>query len=211
MRPTRDETGLALAHVWAQRATCARRKVGCVLFDADGYQLSAGYNGPAAGEPHCVDHPCPGAGLPSGTGLDECEALHAEWNAVARCADVRLIHTCYVTSSPCVACAKILLGTGCRRVVFAEAYPQPRAELIWRNAGREWVQLPTFEGSWQPMVTAPKDGTHVLVSFNGLVGSAYWGRTRYNDQRWCGAPGGDLYYDERELVGWKPAPEPVPA
>ncbi len=143
-RPTRDETGLALARVWAARGTCARRKVGCVLFDADGYQLSAGYNGPASGEIHCVDHPCPGIGLPSGTELRKCEAIHAEMNAIARCADVRRIHTCYVTSSPCEDCVKSLMGTGCRRIVFAEEYPHPEAKARWlRNgaAAREWMQL----------------------------------------------------------------------
>lgn len=140
-RPSRDETGIALARVWAQRGTCVRRQVGCVLFDADGYQLSAGYNGPAAGEPHCVDHPCPGADFASGTGLDECVALHAEWGAIARCADIRRIHTCYVTSSPCVTCVKMLLGTGCQRIVFVELYPHPEAERMWVNNGRVWVQL----------------------------------------------------------------------
>ena len=63
-RPSRDATGIALAKVWATRGTCARRRVGAVLFDADGYQLAAGYNGPAAGEPHCTERPCPGAGWP---------------------------------------------------------------------------------------------------------------------------------------------------
>lgn len=141
-RPSRDETGLALAHVWALRGTCARRQVGCVLFDADGYALSAGYNGPAAGEPHCVDHPCRGTALASGTGLDECEALHAEWGAVARCADIRRIYTCYVTASPCVTCVKILAGTGCRRIVFTEDYPHQAARLMWLSRlGCEWVRM----------------------------------------------------------------------
>jgi len=144
-RPTRDETGLALALVWAKRGTCARRRVGCVLFDADGYQLAAGYNGPAADEPHCVDRPCPGASLPSGTGLEACQALHAEWNALQRCPDVRLIHTCYVTSSPCVTCTKMLMNTGCHRIVFAERYAHDeKAAELWRRyrPSREWIHLP---------------------------------------------------------------------
>lgn len=141
LRPNRDETGLELAAVWAKRGTCRRRKVGCVLFDADGYQLSAGYNGPASGEPHCVDFPCPGANLPSGSGLDECLALHAELNALSRCADVRLIDTCYVTCSPCVTCVRYLLNTACRRIVFEEEYPHPAARDRWLAAGRVWIQL----------------------------------------------------------------------
>ena len=148
-RPTRDETGLALAHVWAKRGTCARRQVGCVLFDIDGYQLSAGYNGPPSGELHCIDHPCDGAAFRSGFGLDECEAIHAEVGAVARCADIRRVHTCYVTVSPCVSCVKILATTGALRIVFSEEYPQPEAKFRWLRRGAdltpnpyEWVQIP---------------------------------------------------------------------
>jgi dCMP deaminase len=150
VRPARDDTGIELASVWAERGTCARRRVGCVLFDADGYQLASGYNGPHAGAAHCTEHPCRGAGLPSGTGLDECEALHAEWNALARCADVRAIHTCYVTASPCVTCVKMLLGTGCRRIVFVEEYPHLEAKTRWLQAGREWVQTTRRQRADQP-------------------------------------------------------------
>lgn len=141
MRITRDELGLELAAVWAKRGTCARRRVGCVLVDADGYQLSAGYNGPASGEAHCTEHPCPGAGLPSGTGLDKCEAIHAEANALLRCPDVRLIHTAYVTASPCVHCVKLLMNTGCRLIVFSERYAHDdTARTLWtKNAEREWI------------------------------------------------------------------------
>ena len=144
-RPTRDETGLELICAWARRATCARRRVGCVLFDRDGFQVGEGYNGPAAGEPHCVDHPCPGAGLPSGTGLDACEAIHAEANALIRCRDVRAIHTCYVSASPCVGCVKLLMNTGCQRIVFAERYAHnDAARDLWirSRADRSWVHQP---------------------------------------------------------------------
>lgn len=141
-RPTRDETGLALARVWAERGTCARRRVGCVLFDVDGYQLSAGYNGPEAGAMHCTDVPCAGAALPSGTGLDACEAQHAELGALIRCSDPRAIHTCYCTTAPCVNCTKALLSTACQRIVFIEGYPQAdAARSRWERAGREWLQL----------------------------------------------------------------------
>ena len=113
MRPSRDEWAQALARETARRATCLRRKVGCVLLSARGHVLATGYNGVAMGMPHCDErldltacwcpdprvmnprcpfhlaaagkplppefpNACPGAGLPSGTGLDLCEAVHAE-------------------------------------------------------------------------------------------------------------------------------------
>lgn len=141
----RDQLGLALAATWALRGTCARRQVGCVLVDRDGYQLSSGYNGPASGQPHCVEDPCAGAGLPSGTGLDACEAVHAEENALLRCADVRLIHTCYVTVSPCVSCVKKLLNTSCERIVFRDPYAHDEAaRRLWLRGprSRSWTRHP---------------------------------------------------------------------
>lgn len=141
-RPSREVVALRLAADWSLLGTCVRRRVGCVLFDADGFQLSSGYNGPAAGEPHCADHPCPGADCPSGTGLDECWAIHAEVNALIRCPDPRRIHTAYVTDSPCVHCVKALLNTACRRIVFARRYAHDTtSSALWLRAGRDWVHL----------------------------------------------------------------------
>lgn len=141
VRLTRDQWGLAMAWTTSRRGTCRRRQVGCVLLDADGFVLATGYNGRAAGLTHCLDEPCAGAGAPSGQDLDRCEAIHAEQNALLRCQDVRRVHTCYVTTSPCLTCVKLLLNTGCRRIVFTQNYPQPAAEQLWLGAGREWMQM----------------------------------------------------------------------
>lgn len=134
------------------RGSCLRRKVGCVLVSEDRRILSTGYNGKAAGLPNCDDanpfegklHPnaCPGAFSPSGTNLGGCRALHSEWNALLYCSDVRAIHTAYVTASPCITCVELLLGTGCKRVVFSEIYPHSESQDRWLDAGREWVYLP---------------------------------------------------------------------
>jgi dCMP deaminase len=142
-RPSREEYFLAIAALVATRSTCLRRAVGCVLVDARGHVLATGYNGVARGLPHCNAHDpfdetgypnaCVGARSPSGTDLDRCEAIHAEANAVLQCRDAWSIDTAYVTAAPCVACAKLLLNTATRRVVFAEAYPG--AEALWEAAG----------------------------------------------------------------------------
>jgi dCMP deaminase len=140
-RISRDVLGLRLAENWALRGTCHRRQVGCVLFDINGVELSSGYNGPAAGEPHCVDIPCPGANCPSGTGLELCEAIHAEANALLKCPDVRRVHVCYVTHSPCLHCVKLLLNTSCQRIVFNEPYAHDAAARgLWVRSGtsRTW-------------------------------------------------------------------------
>jgi dCMP deaminase len=145
IRPSRDDTGIAMARVWAARGTCGRRKVGCQLMDADGWPLSSGYNGPPAGADHCsADAPCAGFGAPSGTGLSACEAVHAEINALMRCSDVQQIHTCYVTASPCSECVKAICNTPCKRIVFAEEYGTEAghaalARSRWVLAGRSWI------------------------------------------------------------------------
>lgn len=161
-RLTRDQWGLGLAYVTAQRSTCLRRAVGCVLVNSDGHVLATGYNGVARGQPHCNEpgvrweprrmgtvkvfsgafpRACPGATSPSGTNLDGCGAIHAEQNALLQCADVMAVVTCYVTCSPCLTCVKMLLNTGCHRIVFDTIYPAPEAENLWTEAGRSWSQV----------------------------------------------------------------------
>lgn len=118
-----------------------RRQVGCVLVNARGHVLATGYNGRAAGLPHCSEgHPCAAASAPSGTGLDACEALHAEMNALLQCRDPWAIEIAYVTASPCVTCTKLLLNTTCRAVIFSEKYPHADAMRMWEETGRKWRQ-----------------------------------------------------------------------
>lgn len=151
MRTTRDQWAMEMVAATAKRSTCLRRNVGCVLLDVRGYILATGFNGVAAGQPHCNEwaedvacnamgflNACPGANSPSGTNLDGCEAIHAEQNAVSMCRDIWLIDTCYVSCSPCMSCVKMLLNTGCRRIVFAEPYAHSGAGELWTRAGRSW-------------------------------------------------------------------------
>ena len=171
MRPSKDQWAIELAQVTAKRATCCRRRVGCVLVNARGHVLATGYNGVAAGQPHCNEetgfnfiyangidptkqltgqatgrepvygNACEAAFVASGTQLDGCEAIHAEQNALLQCRDVYSIHTCYVTTSPCMTCVKLLLNTTCERIVFVEAYPHTAAQDLWVRAGRAWEKL----------------------------------------------------------------------
>ena len=140
MRPDLDTYFMSMAVLVASRATCPRRKVGSVLINTRGHVLATGYNGVAAGQTHCIDKPCPGANLPSGQGLDKCQALHGEQNALLQCRDVYQIDTAYVTASPCITCTKLFLNTSCRRIVFLEEYPHSDAKDLWVASGRDWVQ-----------------------------------------------------------------------
>lgn len=162
MRPSKDQWAMGLAQLTAQRATCLRRSVGAVLLNARGHVLATGYNGVASGLPHCneptehtcmgpdgrrvVDavvhvHACTGSKSPSGTDLDLCQAVHAEQNALLQCRDVYEIETAYTTTAPCITCCKLLLNTGCKRVVYLEDYVQPQAKALWLSSGRIWERL----------------------------------------------------------------------
>lgn len=142
-RPTFHSQWLCVALLVSTRGTCARRRAGCVLTDARGHVLSTGYNGPAAGLVHCTDVPCAGRQFPSGQGLDQCEAIHAEQNALIRCRQCNEIAHVYCTVSPCVTCVKMLLGTDATHIWFHERYAHDtEARRLWETAGRSWNHLP---------------------------------------------------------------------
>jgi len=141
-RPSQDEYFLGMAALVAMRGTCARRAVGCILVDKRNHVLATGYNGPPSGVTHCIDEPCPGAGEPSGEGLELCAAIHAEQNALLQCRDVWRIESAYCTASPCVTCTKLLMNTSCRRIVFTEHYPHPDARDMWTGGERIWKWCP---------------------------------------------------------------------
>lgn len=144
----KDLVWLRVAFEVSRLGTCPRRTVGCVLLDASGRVLSTGHNGGLPGAPHCIDVPCPGAEAKSGEGLDECDAIHAEQNAMIYCPFPSQIHTVYCTDSPCSSCVKLLLTAPAQRLVFARAYPHPYARSRWEDAGRKWDHVPVEPPSW---------------------------------------------------------------
>lgn len=169
-RPSTDEYFLRMAELVAQRGTCARRQVGCVLVDRHNHVLATGYNGVCRGAPHCnevesipnpdltspggalehwetatitrLKHPCPGATAQSGQSLHLCEAVHAEENALIQCRDIDAIYTVYATASPCVLCMRRLVGTGVQRIVFRQKYPHPESEDMAMGRKIDWIHLP---------------------------------------------------------------------
>lgn len=104
-----------MAHIWAENSYCRRRKVGAIIVK-DQMIISDGYNGTPSGfENVCEDE----------TGMTKPYVLHAEANAitkVARSNNSSEGSTLYITASPCVECAKLIIQAGIRRVVFNELY-----------------------------------------------------------------------------------------
>lgn len=140
-RPTVDEYFTIMAMHASSRGSCIRRRVGCILTNEYNHVLATGYNGPPAGEPNCTEHPCEGARLPSGTGLNLCKATHAEHNAIKQCKNIFNIETAYVTASPCNMCIDKLFATSCKRIVYLQEYPHSEGRLQWIERGRQidWI------------------------------------------------------------------------
>jgi len=137
----KDATFLKMAYTMAQLSTCARRSVGCILTDVNYRIIGSGYNGVPAGVVHCIDKPCRFHDHVHGS---SCFATHAETNAIAQCQNVSAIHTVFTTSFPCIECFKLIMNTGCKRIVFDRDYPATRELVEELNASRtiEFVQLP---------------------------------------------------------------------
>ena len=109
LRPGWDTYFMKIAHVASTRTNCMKRAVGCVLV-RDNRIIATGYNGTPFGMKNCNKGGCPrcNSNAKSGTGLDECLCNHAETNAVIESGRVKGA-TCYVTTKPCLNCAKCLV------------------------------------------------------------------------------------------------------
>lgn len=133
-RISRDELNILMARVMAQRSTCKRKKVGCIIV-LDGRIISTGYAGAPSGLPHCTEVGCE-------TGPDGgcIRTSHAEAGAIAFAAR-RGISTegasIYVTLSPCLTCSKLIINAGIKRLVYLEEYRDNSGLVMMRRAGIE--------------------------------------------------------------------------
>ncbi len=131
-----DERYLRMASIWAENSYCQRRKVGALIV-RDKMIISDGYNGTPSGfENICEDE----------NNITKPYVLHAEANAitkVARSNNSSEGATLYVTSSPCIECAKLIIQAGIKRVVYSEKYRiEDGINLLKRaNIEVEYVEL----------------------------------------------------------------------
>ncbi len=123
-----------MAKVWAENSYCKRRQVGALLVK-DKMIISDGYNGTPCGfENICEDD----------TNHTKPYVLHAEANAitkVARSNNSSEGATMYVTTSPCIECAKLIIQSGIQRVVYAETYHTPDGLELLQRAGIELTKV----------------------------------------------------------------------
>lgn len=111
-----DKKYIEIAEAISGLSFANKKKVGAILVK-DKVIISDGYNGTPSGfENECEDS----------DGYTKWYTLHAEANAILKIAKIGGISakgsTLYLTLSPCKECAKLILQSGIRRVVYKECY-----------------------------------------------------------------------------------------
>lgn len=123
-----DKKYLRMARIWAENSYCTRLNVGALIVK-DKMIISDGYNGTPSGfENNCEDD----------EGRTKPYVLHAEANAITKVAGSNNNSTgatIYVTNSPCLECAKLIIQAGIRRVVYAIEYRITEGLDLLRKAG----------------------------------------------------------------------------
>jgi dCMP deaminase len=127
-----DRRYLEMARIWAQNSYCKRRQVGALIVQ-EKMIISDGYNGTPSGfENNCEDE----------DNKTKPYVLHAEANAITKVAKSNNSSqnaTLYVTTSPCLECAKLIIQSGIRRVVFSDKYRMDDGLHLLERAGIEIV------------------------------------------------------------------------
>ena len=129
-----DRSYLEMAAVWGKNSYCRRRQVGAIIVK-DRMIISDGYNGTPSGfENVCEDE----------SGLTKPYVLHAEANAITKVAKSNNSSegaTLYITTSPCMECAKLIIQAGITRVVYSNQYRVTDGIDLLRRAGIEVTHI----------------------------------------------------------------------
>lgn len=129
-----DGRYLRMARIWAENSYCKRRQVGALVVK-DKMIISDGYNGTPSGfENVCEDE----------NNVTKSYVLHAEANAITKLARSHNNSdgaTLYVTASPCIECAKLIIQSGIKRVVYGETYRLDDGIRLLERAGIDVVLL----------------------------------------------------------------------
>ena len=133
-----DKRYLRMANIWAENSYCQRRQVGALIVKNQ-MIISDGYNGTPSGfENICEDE----------NNVTKPYVLHAEANAITKVAASNNNSsgaTIYITSSPCIECAKLIIQAGIKRVVFSEKYHTEEGISLLKRAGitLDFIELQT--------------------------------------------------------------------
>jgi dCMP deaminase len=129
-----DKRYLEMAMIWAGNSYCIRRQVGALIVK-EKMIISDGYNGTPSGfENICEDD----------DNVTKPYVLHAEANAITKVAKSHNSSensTLYVTTSPCMECAKLIIQSGIKRVVFCNRYHKTDGLDLLKRACIELIYI----------------------------------------------------------------------
>lgn len=149
VRPTWDQTYMRICGVMAERSTCLRLKTAAVIVKRDNI-IAVGYNGAPSKALHCSDFWYNEYLLKykqHGTWeqfinselfyklhheFSTANELHGEQNAILNAAsngNSCVGTTIYTLYSPCIHCAKMIVGAKIRRCVYSREYDRELAGL----------------------------------------------------------------------------------
>jgi dCMP deaminase len=139
-RPPLFEVYMRMAEELAKRSTCSRLQVGTVLTDASLEQvLAIGYNGNVRGFPNRCDSDEAG----------RCGCIHSEMNALVKSPGEVPDKVAFVTASPCVMCAKLMVQAKVSHLFYRNAYRDPAGLEVLERAGVVTVQYVRWQEAWR--------------------------------------------------------------
>jgi len=136
-RISKDMYLMSVALLTAKRSTCVSKQIGAVLVSEDGRVVMTGYNGVSKGKPHCNERYDP-------NNFDRerhhewslKNELHCEENILSYCAKNGIKTentTMYITMSPCTSCARLLIASGIKKVLYVEEYDKDKYGIMVLN------------------------------------------------------------------------------
>lgn len=139
-RPPLYEVYMRMAEELAKRSTCSRLQVGTVITDANlEHVLAAGYNGNVRGFPNQCDSSEAG----------KCGCIHSEMNALVKAPGDVPDKVAFITASPCVMCAKLMVQAKVSHVFFREAYRDPAGLEVLDRAGVATIHYMRWKDEWR--------------------------------------------------------------
>jgi dCMP deaminase len=139
-RPPLYEVYMRMAEELAKRSTCARLQVGTVITDrALEHVLSIGYNGNVRGFPNRCDSTEPG----------RCGCIHSEQNALVKARGDVPDKVAFVTASPCLMCAKLMVQAKVTHVFYRELYRDNGGLGVLEQAGVTVVHYTRWKDAWR--------------------------------------------------------------
>lgn len=140
-----DREYMDKAYEQASKSICLRAHVGAV-FVKNNKIIAQGYNNVVGGIRPCLEQGCLRNELkiPSGERREVCRSICAEQLAISEAARNGIEidgSTAYITTFPCHICAKLLVSSGIKEIVYDQDYPDALSKRFLAEAGTKIRKL----------------------------------------------------------------------